>query len=142
MKEQIRKLLYALWGGTILDFHYDLLSHQIRCNVMIPSNEAATFYRIVIDEISSITFHEGNIAEYARNGELRDDDEIGHIWDMMELTEFEYYPEFERQIDFPSKDGSEVARKCAYNLVLEIWNAEIFILARRLKINDQEFKLL
>ena len=141
MKQQIRKLLYALWGGTILDFNYDLLSHQIRLNVRIRGNEEVTFYRIVIDETSSIIFHEGNIAEYAHNGELSDD-AIDDEWGMLELTEFEYYPEFEYQIDFPSKDESEVAPKGAYNLVLEIWNAEIFILARRLKINDQEFTLL
>ena len=137
MKEQIRKLLYALWGGTILDFNYDLLSHQIRCNVMIPSNEAATFYRIVIDEISSIIFHDTDTDGLISPSNT----EIGYVFAMMELTEFEYYPEFEYQIDFSSKDGSEVARKCAYNLVLEIWDAEIFILARRLKINDQEFTL-
>ena len=142
MKQQIRKLLYALWGGTILDFNYDLLSHQIRLNVRIRGNEEVTFYRIVIDEISSIIFHEDSITEYVCSGELSDDDEIGYVFEMMELTEFEYYPEFEYQIDFPSKDGSKVSPKGVYNLVLEIWDAEIFILARRLKINDQEFKLL
>lgn len=141
MKEQIRKLLYALWGGIILDFNYDLLSHQLRLNVNTYEDDKTTFYRIVIDEISSIIFHEGNIAEYAHNGELSDD-AIDDEWGMLELTEFEYYPEFEYQIDFPSKDGSEVVRKCAYNLCLEIWDTEIDILARRLKINDQEFKLL
>ena len=138
MKQKIRKLLYELWGGTILDFHYDLVSHQIRCNVMIPSNEAVTFYRIVIDEISSITFHDTDTDGLISPSNT----EIGYVFDMMELTEFEYYPEFEYQIDFPSKDGSEVVRKCAYNLCLEIWDTEIDILARRLKINDQEFKLL
>ena len=138
MKQKIRKLLYELWGGTILDFHYDLVSHQIRCNVMIPSNEAVTFYRIVIDEISSITFHDTDTDGLISPSNT----EIGYVFDMMELTEFEYYPEFEYQIDFPSKDGSKVSPKGVYNLVLEIWDAEIFILARRLKINDQEFKLL
>ena len=140
MKQQIRKLLYALWGGTILNFHYDLVSHQIRCNVRIRSRGKATFYRIFIDEISSIIFHGGNIAEYAHNGELSDDDAIGDEWGILEVTSFDYYPEFNYQLDFPSKDGSEVASKGVYNLVLEIWD-EIFILARRLKINDQEFTL-
>ena len=138
MKQQIRKLLYALWGGTILDFNYDLLSHQIRLNVRIRGNEEVTFYRIVIDEISSITFHDTDTDGLISPSNT----EIGYVFDMMELTEFEYYPEFEYQIDFPNKDGSEVARKCAYNLCLEIWDTEIDILARRLKINDQEFKLL
>ena len=138
MKQQIRKLLYALWGGTILDFNYDLLSHQIRLNVRIRGNEEVTFYRIVIDEISSITFHDTHTDGLISPSNT----EIGYVFDMMELTSFGYYPEFRYQIDFPSKDGSEVARKCAYNLCLEIWNAEIDILARRLKINDQEFKLL
>ena len=139
MKQKIRKLLYELWGGTILNFHYDLVSHQIRCNVRIQSRGKATFYRIVIDEISSIIFHKGNIAEYARNGELSDD-AIGDDWGILEVTSFDYYPEFNYQLDFPSKDGSEVAPKGVYNLVLELWD-EIFILARRLKINDQEFTL-
>ena len=138
MKQQIRKLLYALWGGTILDFNYDLLSHQIRLNVRIRGNEEVTFYRIVIDEISSITFHDTDTDGLISPSNT----EIGYVFDMMELTEFEYYPEFEYQIDFPSKDGSKVSPKGVYNLVLEIWDAEIFILARRLKINDQEFKLL
>ena len=138
MKEQIRKLLYALWGGTILDFNYDLLSHQLRLNVRIRGNEEVTFYRIGIDEISSITFHD----TYTDGLISPSNTEIGYVFAMMELTEFEYYPEFEDQIDFPSKDGSTVSPKGGYNLVLEIWDAEIFILARRLKINDQEFKLL
>ena len=138
MKQKIQKLLDELLSGTILNFNYDLLSHQLRCNVMIPSNEAVTFYRIVIDEISSITFHDTHTDGLISPSNT----EIGYVFAMMEVTSFDYYPEFKYQIDFPSKDGSEVARKCAYNLVLEIWDAEIFILARRLKINDQEFKLL
>ena len=140
MKQQIRKLLYELWGGIVLNFNYDLVSHQLRLNVNIYEDDKTTFYRIVIDEISSIIFHEGNIAEYAHNGELSDD-AIDDDWGILEVTSFDYYPEFNYQLDFPSKDGSEVAPKCAYNLVLELWD-EIFILARRLKINDQEFKLL
>ena len=137
MKQKIQKLLDELLSGTMLNFNYDLLSHQIRLNVRIRGNEEVTFYRIVIDEISSITFHDTHTDGLISPSNT----EIGYVFDMMELTEFEYYPEFEYQIDFSSKDGSEVARKCAYNLVLEIWNAEIFILARRLKINDQEFTL-
>ena len=137
MKQQIRKLLYALWGGIILDFNYDLLSHQIRCNVNTYEDDKTTFYRIIIDEISSIIFHDTHTDGLISPSNT----EIGYVWDMLELTEFEYYPEFERQLDFPSKDGSKVAPKGVYNLVLEIWDTIIYIHAKHLKINDQEFTL-
>lgn len=137
MKQQIRKLLYELWGGIILDFNHDLLSHQIRLNVNTYEDDKTTFYRIVIDEISSIIFHDTDTDGLISPSNT----EIGYVFAMMELTSFGYYPEFRYQIDFPSKDGSEVVRKCAYNLCLEIWDTEIDILARRLKINDQAFTL-
>ena len=138
MKQEIQKLLDELLSGTMLNFNYDLLSHQIRLNVRIRGNEEVTFYRIVIDEISSITFHDTHTDGLISPSNT----EIVYVFDMMEVTSFDYYPEFERQLAFPSKDKSGIAPKGVYNLVLEIWDTIVYIHARRLKINDQEFKLL
>lgn len=143
MKPEIQELLDKLYCGIILNFNYDLLNHQMRFNVRVRNNDTITLYRVAIDEISSIIFHDGPAEERARQGEISED-KIGYVLAIMEVTGLDYYPisRFQYQVSFSSKDGSEVMRKCACNLCLEIWDTEIDILARRLKLNDQEFTLL
>ena len=143
MKSEIQCLLDELWSGVILNFSYELLSHRICFNVMVTENAETKLYRIVIDEIYSIIFHDGYAEEKARKGKL-DDDKTDYIWDMMEVSSFYYSPilDFEYQICFPSDDGDIVKRKGYFNLLLEIWGTEVYMIAKRLKINDQEFKLL
>lgn len=147
---KIQELLNKLWGGTMLNYHYDLLTHRMHFSVMVTLNTdgAYSLYQVIIDEIYSIIFHDNDLAAGARTGTSNDG--TGYVWDMMQLTSFHYSPDvaYKYQIASTSEDEVKVIRNGACNLLLEIWNTEVYMIARRIKINDchreykNEFKLL
>ena len=148
-QEKIQELLNKLWGGTMLNYHYDLLTHQMRFSVMVTGTiEGYSLYQVVIDEIYSIIFHDNDLAAGARTGASNDG--TGYVWDMMQLTSFHYSPDlaYKYQIASTSEDEVKVIRNGACNLLLKIWNTEVYMIARRLTINDtllednNTFKLL
>ena len=149
-QEKIQELLNKLRGGTMLNYHYDFLTHQMRFSVMVTLDTHGhyTLYQVVIDEIYSIIFHDNDVAESARTGASRDG--TGYVWNMMQITSFHYSPDlaYKYQIASTSEDEVKVIRNGACNLLLEIWNTEVYMIARRLTINDtllednNTFKLL
>ena len=146
-QEKIQELLNKLWGGTMLNYHYDLLTHQMRFSVMVTLNTRGEYmlYQVVIDEIYSIIFHDNDLAAGARTG--ASNDKTGYLWDMMQLTSFHYSPDLAYKYQIASTDR-QVIRNGACNLLLKIWDTEVYMIARRLKIRDclreydNEFNLL
>ena len=145
-QEKIQELLNKLWSGTMLNYHYDLLTHRMRFSVMVTGTiEGFSLYQVIIDEIYSIIFHDNDLAEGARTG--TSNDKTGYVWDMMQLTSFHYSPDVAYKYQIASTDR-QVIRNGACNLLLKIWNTEVYMIARRIKINDchreykNEFKLL
>ena len=145
-QEKIQELLNKLWGGTMLNYHYDLLTHQMRFVAMVTDiTKIIELQHVVIDEVYSIIFHDNDLAARARTGTSNDG--TGYLWDMMQLTSFHYAPDLAYKYQIASTDR-QVIRNGACNLLLKIWDTEVYMIARRIKINDchreykNEFKLL
>ena len=148
-QEKIQELLNKLWGGAMLNYHYDLLTHQMRFIAMVTDiTKIIDLQHVVIDEVYSIIFHDNDLAARARTGTSNDG--TGYLWDMMQLTSFHYAPDlaYKYQIASTSEDEVKVIRNGACNLLLRIWDTEVYMIARRLKIRDclleynSEFNLL
>ena len=145
-QEKIQELLNKLWGGAMLNYHYDLLTHQMRFIAMVTDiTHILELQHVVIDEVYSIIFHDNDLAGGARTGTSNDG--TGYLWDMMQLTSFHYSPDLAYKYQIASTDR-QVIRNGACNLLLKIWDTEVYMIARRLKIRDclreydNEFNLL
>lgn len=136
MKNEIQEVLNKLWEGRIFDFHYDLLKHCLSFSVSRSNypDVGTSYCQVVLNEISSIVFD---------NASAFGNPEYDNFnWEMLEVTSFDYFPD----CDFTFSPGySQIPKKGgvgAYNLLLVIFSIGIYIHAKRLKIDDQEFKLL
>ena len=134
MKTKVQLALDELWAGIITHFYYDLLNHRLTFGVMVTKNVEVTTYKVSIDEIVSIIFDDPSSEEYAN-----------YDWEIMEVSAFHYSldSKFAYRICFPASDnGQEVERTGSFNLLLEMFSAEIYIRAKRLQINEKTFQLL
>ena len=101
---------------------------------MVTKNVEVTTYKVSIDEIVSIIFDDWSAYE-----------SDNYEWEILEVSSFDYSPNcdfrYSPRSPLPPKEA-KVEQAGKFNLVLEIFSVEVFILAKRLQINEKTFQLL
>ena len=134
MKLKLQHILDKLLSGGITHLYHDLLNHRLTFVVQIDSCPEKTFYKVAIEEISTIIFDDPDL-EVTEN----------YNWDYMGMTSIDYFPDCGFQYSSGYSDpseGKEVEKVGAFNLFMEVNETGVYIRAKRLQINEKVFQLL
>jgi len=124
-------LLNEMWATVVESFHIDILSHTISLNVKLSDNKE--YYKIVFKGVSSFYFVENS-------GDSRLNPINPEDGDYIELTSIDYYQNGIGKIHIISTKEQWVDEYfSSANFVLEFWEALLFIEAKSIVINGEEF---
>ncbi|ANB58383.1 hypothetical protein GFC29_1088 [Anoxybacillus sp. B7M1] len=129
--EKLVTLLNEMWASIVESFHIDILYHTISLKVKVSDTKG--HYQIIFKGVSSFYFIE-NSGEFRLNPI---DPEDG---DYTELTSIDYYQNGIGKIHISSAKEIWVGEYfSSANFVLEFWEALLFIEAKSIVINEEEF---
>jgi hypothetical protein len=130
-QKKLVALLNEMWATVVESFHIDILSHTISLNVKVVDNEK--YYKIVFKGVSSFYFVENS-------GDSRLNSVDPEDGDYTELTSIDYYQNGIGKIHISSAKETWVDEYfSSANFVLEFWEALLFIEAKSIVINGEEF---
>ncbi|QNU39023.1 hypothetical protein IC801_07395 [Geobacillus sp. 44B] len=130
-QKKLVALLNEMWATVVKSFHIDILSHTISLNVKVVDNEK--YYKIVFKGVSSFYFVENS-------GDSRLNPVDPEDGDYIELTSIDYYKNGIGKIHISlSKEIWVGEYFSSANFVLEFWEALLFIEAKSIVINGEEF---
>ena len=130
----LEEKINSLWATYITNFKIDILKHKIIIeSYAIENNDQKVFFKIEFKDVSSYFFYNNTALEYK--------DYDFKKWDYAEIMSFNYMPG-ENLFNINSeKMPSNLSLKISYNILIEIWETELYIKAKKIRINNEEFEL-
>lgn len=133
--KHLKENLDDLWANVIDTMDIDVFNHRIVFDTRAIDNGIVTNYKLTFEKVSSFYFTE-DAGENRFN--LLEPDEESYL----ELTSIDYHPKGIGLISIKSKTEDWVKQYISNaNFSIEIWNAILFVEAKRVIINGKVFEV-
>ncbi len=133
--ERLENLLNSLWANVVEQQSIDIFNHKIMFRTKLIENGSIMRYKVMFEGVSSFYFLENTGDDRFNSHEPEEDD-------YLELTSIDYHPNGIGLISVQSKTEEWVQKYIANaNFSLELWNAMLFIEAKKITINDLIFEV-
>lgn len=133
----VQSFLNTLWGTVISNIEMDLLSNTLIIEIEHHNGDKIESHSLRFIDVSSYYYVKEEIARrfnfYDREEEV----------EYLQLSSISYHSEGLNEIHVSLQNEEDWANQyyTKFNIVLEIWESVIFIEARKIEFNTQNFKL-
>ncbi|PEZ00311.1 hypothetical protein CN326_22770 [Bacillus sp. AFS018417] len=131
--DNLNTLLNEMWSGVVESFNINILFHKINLDIKVVEHGEILKYKVEFKQVSSFYFLENC-------GERRLNPIDPEIDEYIELTSIDFYRHGVGKIEI-SSSKEEWANQyfSSANFAIEFWDAMLFIEAKSIVINGEEF---